>query len=148
MTISEVKSKIEYYCAYQERCHQEVFQKLKSMKISNDEIDEVIVYLIENNFLNETRFAQSFVRGKHRIKKWGKTRLINELKQRKISQRNINIGLKEIESEYEDTFNEYSEKVWQNILEINILKKRKKFYDTLLRKGFESDLIYSFLTQI
>ena len=105
-TISDAKKKLEHYCAYQERCHDEVIQKLRNMALDSNEIDEVIVHLIENNFLNEERFACCFARGKFRIKNWGKIRIINELKSRNISQYNVNQALKEIEeNDYITTFN-------------------------------------------
>lgn len=142
-TLKEALQKIEHYCAYQERCHDEVISKLKSLKLNSNEIDEIIVHLIEHNFLNETRFACSFARGKHRIKFWGRIRIINELKFRNISQYNINLGLAEITTEeYATTFDTLAQRNWDSIRESNIQKKRKKCSDFLLRKGFESNLVY------
>ena len=142
-TIKQATKKLEHYCAYQDRCHEEVIQKLRSMKMDQDEIDQIIVQLIADNFLNEERFACSFARGKHRIKHWGKIRIVNELKFRKISQYNINLALKEITTEeYEATFHNLAEQNWESIRESNPLKKRKKFCDYVLRKGFESNLVY------
>ena len=142
-TFEEIKNKLEHYCAYQERCHEEVIQKLWSMVRNSANIDEIVVYLIENNYLNEERFACSFARGKHRIKQWGKIRIVNELKFRKISPYNINTALKEIApEEYAMTFHKLAENHWELMRESNVLKKRKKFCDFLLRKGFESNLIY------
>jgi regulatory protein len=142
-TVAEAQLKLEFYCAYQERCHEEVFQKLKSMNMIQQAIDLIVVHLIEHNFLNEERFACSFARGKHRIKFWGKIRIVNELKQRHISKYNIEKGLKEITPEdYLFTFNTLAENYWQAMRETHLLKKRKKFCDFLLRKGFESNLIY------
>ncbi|WP_348811897.1 regulatory protein RecX [Flavobacterium maritimum] len=142
-TIKEAIQKIEHYCAYQERCHDEVVTKLRTMKLSTNEIDEIIVHLINSNFLNESRYACSFARGKHRIKFWGKIRIVNELKFRHISSYNINLALKEITAdEYDTTFTILSERHWENIRETNIQKKRKKFCDYMLRKGFESTIVY------
>ncbi len=142
-SIKEAIKKIEHYCAYQERCHDEVVQKLRTMKMDTDEIDTIIVKLIQDNFLNESRFACSFARGKHRIKFWGKNRIVNELKFRNIGQYNINLALKEISNEeYLDTFEKIATRNWESIKETNLQKKRKKFCDYLLRKGFESNLIY------
>ena len=142
-TIKQAIQKLEHYCAYQDRCHEEVIQKLRSMKMDQDEIDQIIVHLIADNFLNEERFACSYARGKHRIKHWGKIRIVNELKFRKISQYNINLALKEITTEeYEATFHNLAEQNWESIRESNPLKKRKKFCDYVLRKGFESNLVY------
>jgi regulatory protein len=142
-SIKEAISKIEHYCAYQERCHTEVEQKLRTMKMDSEEIDEIIAHLIGYNFLNESRFACSFARGKHRIKHWGRVRIVNELKFRNITTYNINLALKEIpQEEYTSTFDTVSERQWETIRETNMLKKRKKFCDYLLRRGFESNLIY------
>jgi regulatory protein len=93
--------------------------------------------------LNEERFACSFARGKHRIKSWGRVRIVSELKFRTISQRNITTALKEIsEEQYHETFDKLAERNWESLHERNSLKKRKKFCDFLLRKGFESELVY------
>ncbi len=142
-SIKEAIQKIECFCSYQERSHEEVVSKLWSMKMDADEIDEIMVHLISSNFLNEERFACSFARGKHRIKHWGKIRIVNELKFKKISQTLINIALKEISpEEYLETFHNLAERHWEVIRETNTLKKRKKFCDYLLRRGFESNLVF------
>lgn len=142
-SIKDAIHKIEHYCAYQERCHEEVVSKLRSMKLDTQETDEIIAHLIESNFLNESRFACSFARGKHRIKHWGKIRIVNELKFRKITTYNITLALKEITSEeYSATFHNLAERHWEALRESDSLKKRKKFCDYLLRRGFESNLVY------
>ncbi|OOV16908.1 regulatory protein RecX [Flavobacterium sp. LM4] len=149
MTIKEALQKLEHFCAYQDRCHDEVVTKLHSLKMSSDETDIIIVKLIEDNFLNETRFACSFARGKHRIKNWGKIRIVNELKIRHISTTNINLALKEITpDEYEATFNQVSERFWKNLTETNSLKRRKKFCDYMLRRGYESNLVYDKMKEL
>ncbi len=142
-SLKEAIKKIEYFCSYQERCHEEVVAKLRSMKMESEEIDTIMVHLITDNFLNEERFACSFARGKHRIKHWGKIRITNELKFKKITQSLINKALQEITpEEYLNTFHTLAERHWESIRETNTLKKRKKFCDYLLRKGFESNLVY------
>lgn len=142
-TPKEALLKLEHFCAYQERCHAEVVTKLYSLKMTNDESEQIIVQLIESNFLNETRFACSFARGKHRMKQWGTIRITNELKARQISPTNITIALKEISpEEYDTTFQQLSERCWENLREKDVLKKRKKFCDYMLRRGFESFLVY------
>ncbi|MFV5690965.1 regulatory protein RecX [Flavobacterium sp. LT1R49] len=142
-SIKEAIHKIEHFCAYQERCHQEVVQKLRSMKMDSEEIDTIMVHLISDNFLNEERFACSFARGKHRIKHWGKIRIVNELKSKKITQTLINSALKEISpEEYATTFHTLAERHWESIRETNLIKKRKKFCDYMLRRGFESNLVF------
>lgn len=148
-TVDEAKRKLEYYCSYQERCHYEVTDKLRGMNMIPQVVDTIVVHLIENNFLNEERFAQSFARGKHNIKKWGKIRIVNELKFRNISKYNIEKALKEIPQEmYLNTFHETAERQWESIKESNPQKKKKKFCDFLLRKGFESQLIFEKLNDL
>ncbi|MDX6191579.1 regulatory protein RecX [Flavobacterium sp. Fl-318] len=148
-TPKEALLKLEHFCAYQERCHAEVVAKLYSLKMTSDEIDVIVVQLIDGNFLNETRFACSFARGKHRIKFWGRIRITNELKARQISAVNITLALKEISAEeYETTFEQLSERCWNSIHENNTLKKRKKFCDYLLRRGYESNLVYEKMKEL
>lgn len=140
---------MKYFCAYQERCYKEVEEKLYSFSLSISEKEQVLTYLIENNFINEERFAQSFARGKHNYKFWGKNRIINELKFRNISTRNILTALKEIPEEiYQENFHRLAEKQWDSITERKGQKKNKKFVDFLLRKGYESDLIFEKLNDL
>lgn len=142
-SVEDILQKMEYYCSYQERCHIEVSEKLRSFVLNQDEKDRIIVHLIESNFLNEERFALVFSISKFHQKKWGKIRIKNELKARKISDYLVTKALKEIPSEeYEMTFETLAEKHWESITEKNDLKKRKKFCDYLLRKGWESERIY------
>ncbi len=149
LTLQQIKSKLEYYCAYQERCYKEVEEKLYSFRLSTSEKEQLLIYLIENNFINEERFAQSFVRGKHNYKFWGKNRIINELKFRNISSKIIEIALKEIpEAIYLENFHALAEKNWENSTERKGQKKNKKFVDFLLRKGFEMSLIYEKLNEL
>jgi regulatory protein len=139
----EVLSKLEQYCAYQERCHAEVQQKLREFAISSIEKDEIIVALLQNNYLNEERFALLFSVSKFHQKKWGKVRIKNELKARHIADYLIQKALKEINpEEYELTFEQLSLHHWESIRESNALKKKKKFCDYLLRKGWEIDRVF------
>jgi regulatory protein len=149
LTVTEARLKLEYYCSYQERCHQEVVQKLYDLGMKSNEIDSIVVHLIQHNFLNEERFARTFARGKHRIKHWGKIRIVNELKQRQISASNIKCGLTEIsDEEYHDTFDKLAERHWETIRETNVQKNKKKFCDYLLRKGWESNLVYDKMKEL
>lgn len=142
-SLKEALQKAEHFCSYQERCHEEVMAKLRIMKMDSEEIDQIMVHLITENFLNEERFACSFAKGKHRIKHWGKIRISNELKFKKIAATLIKKALQEISpEEYLDTFHSLAQRHWETMREANALKKRKKFCDFLLRKGFENNLVY------
>ena len=142
-TVQEATKKLEHYCAYQERCHKEVNQKLKDMHMLPEAIDIIVVHLLEHNFLNEERFAKAFVRGKFRIKAWGRRRLTYELKKKDISKVNINQALTEIGiEEYNEVFHDLAEKKANSIKESNKYKKRKKLIDYLLYRGWESHLVY------
>ena len=143
-TLDEAKKKLEHYCAYQERCHQEVMLKLREMKMIPSAIDAIIGHLIEHNYLNETRFAQSFSRGKFRIKKWGREKILRELKLRQISPYNIKLALKEIpEDEYQRTLEELAAKYWKTNASRDKQVQKKKVYNALRYRGWENEFIFS-----
>ena len=140
---------MEFYCSYQERCYKEVEEKLFSYQATSKEKEEILIYLIENNFINEERFAKSFARGKHNYKNWGKVRIKNELKFRNISSKIIEMALQEITNQvYLENFNLLAEKNWENSKERKGAKKNKKFIDFLLRRGYETNLIYEKLQEL
>lgn len=148
-TVDEALSKMERYCAYQERCHQEVEQKLSEMRLIQEAVDKIILHLLEHDYINETRFAKAYARGKFSIKKWGRNRIVNELKRRKISAYNINAALQEIADEdYIKCFDALAEKRLHQIKETNKYKKRKKLADYLLYRGWESELVYEKTTSL
>ena len=148
-TLQEATSKLEHYCAYQERCHKEVVEKLRGMRMIPAAIDAILGHLIKENYLNEERFAQSFARGKFNIKKWGKLRIVRELQKRDISKFNIQSALKEIdEHDYAETLDGLAKKRLLQIKEKNIYKKRKKMADYLLYRGWESNLVYEKIKEL
>ena len=148
-TLEEAKRSLENYCAYQERCHKEVVQKLVNMRMIPEAIDLVVVHLLDHNFLNETRFAKAYARGKFRFKKWGRRRLEIELKRRDISAYNIKEAFKEFTvAEYLETFHELADKKAETIKDTDIYKKRKKLADYLLYRGWESHLVYDKVNQL
>ena len=149
ITVSDAKKKIQHYCAYQERCHQEVIIKLKELGMIQDVIDNIVTDLIQNNYLNETRFAESFTRGKFNIKKWGKLKILRELKKREISEYNIKIGMKEIsDSDYKETFNELFEKKLAELSHLSKSDQKRKIFHYLSYRGWEAEKILNALRKI
>lgn len=148
-SVDEAMKTLTNYCAYQERCHKEVTEKLQKMNMIPEAILQIINTLIQENYLNEERYAKAFARGKFRIKKWGKNRIIRELKMREISKYNIDSALKEIsETDYYNTLNELALKRMAQIKETNLFKKKKKLADYLLYRGWESHLVYEKVNQL
>ena len=148
-SVTEAKAKLQQYCAYQDRCHKGVIEKLKSMNMIPEAIDIIVSELIQDNFLNEERFAKSFARGKFRIKKWGRLRIVRELKFRAISKYNIDIALKEIdENEYLNTLDELTRKRAKAVKETNPFKRKKKIADYLFYRGWESHLVYEKINEL
>ena len=148
-SVQEATKKLEGYCSYQERCHKEVVSKLWEMRMIPEAIDRIIVHLIEGNYLNEERFAKSFARGKFSIKKWGRRRIISELKQRDISKFNIKTALQEIDdAAYLETFDALAKKRVGQLREKDSQKKRKKLADYLLYRGWESHLVYEKVNEL
>lgn len=134
--------KAESYCAYQERCQQEVRDKLYSWGLHEIQVENVIAELIASNFINEERFAKAYAGGKFRIKKWGRVKISIELKRRKISAYCIKKGLAEIEEEeYIKTLQKVAEVKIKAMKERDSKKKKYKVMNYLLSRGFENDLV-------
>jgi regulatory protein len=142
--------KAKYYCAYQERCHSEVMEKLYSIGLYKNAIDEVMAALIEENYLNEERFAIQFAGGRFRIKQWGKVKIKYELKQKQVSEYCIKKALASIEeADYEKTLKKlFSQKKQTLKSEKNIFIKKRKISDYLVGKGFETARINELLQKI
>ena len=149
LNTQQTKHKLEHYCAYKDRCHKEVEQKLYDLKMIPEAKEKIILHLMQHNFLNEERFAKAFVRGKFSIKKWGKIRIVNELKFKNISAYNIKTGLKEIdELDYKKTLYALAEKKQATIKESNPYKKTAKLSTYLISRGFESNLVYEIAKEL
>ena len=149
-TLDEALSRMEHYCAYRERCHREVVEKLREMRMIPQAIDTIVVRLIEENFLNESRFATAFVNGKFRQKGWGKIRLRRELKQRDISEFLIREALSGIsEDALRERFEYMAHKRWDALKsEARSLRRKKKFVDYFMYRGWETERIYQYLDSL
>jgi len=142
ITHIEALEKMRSYCAYQERSHQEVANKLFKFGLNQDEKDYVILCLMQGDYLNEQRYAEAFVSGKYRIKKWGRKKIILALKQKDVSEANIKLGLKEIDDNlYYQNLLDLTQKKWSLLKESNKFKKEQKLKAYLFGKGYESQHI-------
>ena len=145
----EAKHKLEVYCAYQERCMQEIEKKLADWGFYGEQSDNLIADLISNNYLNEERFASAYVSGKIRIKKWGRVKIKLNLKQKRISDYSLNKALKEIEEgEYLENLNYLTKKKFEQVKGKNKWDKRAKLQRYLLSKGYENQLVYEVLNTL
>jgi len=141
-TPSEALPKIAAFCAYQERNQKEVEAKLREYGLNEDEAGEIIIRLSREKLLDEERFAQAFVRGKVNIKKWGRRRITQELKQKGISDYCIKVGMKEIDGDmYYQNLLDVLEKRDRVEKERNQRLRRQKLTMFLTVKGYENDLI-------
>jgi regulatory protein len=142
--VTEALEKLRHYCAYQERCHKEVKDKLYGMKMIPEAVDQIVGTLVAENYLNESRFAQQFARGKFSIKNWGKLRITRELKARAVSDYDIRKAVLAIDDKsYLKKIDTISTKKWKQ-LEGNTLQVRKqKLFQYLAYRGWENHLIYA-----
>lgn len=135
--------KLQRYCAYQERCHQEVRQKLLDLGIYGDDLEDIIVELIQDDFLNELRFAQMYAGGKFRIKKWGRYKIKRELKQKRVSEYCIKKAMLEIEEDdYIKTLHEIFEKRLKIISEPNEFQTNGNLAKYAISRGFEAEIVW------
>ena len=142
--------KAKHYCAYQERSHREVKDKLYSFGLNTKEVDQIVSTLIEENYLNEERYAIQFAGGHFRSKKWGRVKITYALKQKQVSPYCIKKALKQIdEDEYLKTLQKlFEEKLRTLKSEKNSFIKKRKLQDHLMQKGFETDLIRELIKEI
>ncbi len=142
LTKEQALQKLKHYCAYQERSHSEVKEKLYRLGIWKKEHDEIIATLIEENYLNEERFAIAFAGGRFRIKQWGRVKIKYELKQKQVSEYCIKKALKQIdEEEYLKVLDKLAKAKYASLKSEQYLVRKKKTMDYLLGKGFEMELI-------
>lgn len=134
--------KIKQYCAYQERCHAEVKDKLYGMGLHRQEVDDIMAELITENFLNEERFAKTFAGGKFRVKQWGRKKIISALKQKQVSEYCIRRAMEEIPGDaYEETIKKLAEKKYNSLKGEQWLRRIFKTRQYLLARGFEAGQI-------
>ena len=142
LTKEQAIMKLRQYCAYQERSHSEVKQKLWDLGVWRSEHEEIIASLIEDDYLNEERFAKAFVGGKFRMKDWGRKKIYYGLKEKGISDYLIKRAMKEIDEEaYRKTLQDLAEKKFASLKGEQYLVRKKKTMDYLLQKGYEPELI-------
>ena len=144
LTKEQAYQKLKHYCAYQDRCHSEVKMKAYSLGLRKPEAEELTSKLIEENCLNEERFAKAFAGGKFRIKQWGRIKIKTELKNKQISYYCIAAALDEIDDvKYKETLHKLAVKRWNSIkgAGTNLFVKMTKTRDHLLLKGYEANLV-------
>ena len=149
-TPQQALPKAKHYCAYQERCHREVKDKLYGFGLNTKEVDQILSTLIEENYLNEERFAIQFAGGYFRSKKWGRVKITHALKQKQVSAYCIKKALKQIDEEaYLKTLEKlFEEKSRLLKSEKNIFIKKRKLQDHLMQKGYETDLIRELMNKL
>lgn len=149
LTKEQALQKLRHYCAYQERSHSEVKEKLYQLGVWKKDHDEIIASLIEDNYLNEERFAIAFAGGKFRMKEWGRVKIKYELKQKQVSDYSIRKALKEIkEEDYLKVLHKLAEEKYASLKAEQYLVRKKKTMDYLMQKGFEPELITRVLNEI
>ena len=147
-TPTQAREKIRHYCAYQERSHQEVRNKLYSYGLHSSDVEEILIDVISDGFLNEERYAKAFAGGKFRIKKWGKTKIKHELEANGLTKNCIKAGLMEIdEKDYQATLITLLKKKMEQQEGDNAFLKKDKAAKYAIQKGFEPELVWQMLKE-
>jgi len=148
-TPEQAFAKAKHYCAYQERSHAEVKEKLYSFKLKKTDVETILSQLIEENYLNEERFAKMFAGGRFRLKKWGRVKIGYELKQKRVSPYNIKIALSEIDEEqYRDTLLKLAKQKWKSLKSDQYIVRQAKTQQYLMQKGYEPNLVRATILEI
>jgi regulatory protein len=141
--------KIKHYCGYSERCHYDVREKLFGMGLAKKDVEMLLARLIEEDYLNEERFAILFAGGHFRQKKWGKVKIIYALRQKKVSEQNIKKGLKEIaEADYSQVLQKLAAAKWKSLAGEQYLAREAKTSAYLVQKGYESPAVRDMIRKI
>ncbi len=150
LTPAEIRQRIYRYCAYQERCHQEVKAKLFELGAARNDAEEIVSELITQGFLNEERFARSYAGGKFRIKGWGRLKIVRALELKGLTSNCIKAGLSEIEEDaYLKSLEHQIEKKRELVDNPDLFVRRDKIATYLIQKGFEPELVWKALkTQV
>lgn len=142
LTPSQAWDKIKYYCAYQERGHQETKDKLYKFGLRSSDVDELLARLIEEGYLNEERFAIQFAGGKFRMKKWGKIKIQSELKMKRVSAYNIKTAMKEIDdNDYQSVLEKLVSEKWAALKSEQYIVRQAKTMRYMAQKGYETNLV-------
>jgi len=139
------------YCAYQERTHDEVRKKLQTLYVEDDDCEYIISQLIADNYLNEQRYAETFAGGKFRIKKWGKRKILFELKKKNLSDYTLKTAFKDIrDSDYKSALKKLAKTKLENLSrsETNKLLAKKKLVTYLIQKGYEQELVWQTVNEL
>lgn len=149
LTPQQALQKIYHYCAYQERSHKEVRNKLYSYGLWRNEVEDLLTRLITEDFLNEERFAKSFAGGKFRIKKWGRLKIERELESHGLTRRCVQIGLKEIDQQdYQKTLKSIIHKKWESVNDPSAFKKKDKTARYAISRGYEPEMVWGILKEM
>ena len=147
LTPEQALQKARHYCGYQERCHFDVKEKLYSFGLRKPQVEAALATLIEENYLNEERFAIQYAGGHFRLKQWGRIKIRYELRQKQVSDYCIRKALEGIdEEEYERTLDRLAAGQWEKLSsEPNLLIRKRKLQEYLLQKGYEADRVAAVL---
>ena len=149
LTKEQALQKLRHYCAYQERSQHEVVQKLWELGVRKADHDELVATMIEEDYLNEERFAVQFAGGKFRMKEWGRKKIFYGLKEKGVSNYNITKALNSInEDDYLKTLHKLAEKKYELLSDEDALSRKRKTTDYLIQKGFEHDLVSGVLKEL
>jgi len=147
--VSIAIERIKNYCALQDRCQWDVLGKMREWGLQQATKDHILEILINDKYVDEERYAESFCRGKFRIKNWGKRKITNELKRKQISIICINIGLQEID---DNDYNQVLEKLFHKknatLKDKNHFIRKTKIANFLIQRGFESNLVWDKIREL
>lgn len=149
LSVDQALEKLRHYCAYQERCHQDVRYKLVNLGIRGDDLEDIIATLVEEGYLDEERFARSFARGKLRINGWGMRKILQSLRQKKISEYNLRKVQEELDvTEYREVLVRMLTKKTQSMREQDQYVVRQKLFKYGTSRGFESSILNDVLNEL
>jgi len=142
LTKDEVLQKLRFYCRYQQRCQSEIKQKLFELGIHKKDHEELINELVKENCLDDERFAVAFASGRFKMKQWGRKKILQGLKEKRVSDEIAEKALEQIsKKEYMTILKKLAKERYASLKHEQYLVRKKKTMDYLRQKGYEVDLI-------
>ena len=142
LTKEQVLQKLRFYCRYQQRCQSEIKEKLFELGVNKKDHDEIMSELIKENRVNDERFALAFACGRFKLKQWGRKKIQQGLKEKRVSDEIAQRALDQInKKEYEAILNKLARERYAALKHEQHFVRKKKTMDYLMQKGYEIDLV-------
>ncbi|MEI6274488.1 MAG: regulatory protein RecX [Prolixibacteraceae bacterium] len=140
LTYREALTKAMDICGRSEKCRYDIELKCREWQLSKEETVQLTNTLLKEKFIDQQRYANSFVNDKFKFNKWGKIKLAYALRQKKLEEKMIREALTHIpENTYREVLSDLLSAKAKTIRENDAYTRRSKLMAFAQSRGFEAD---------